>query len=151
MNIIELQNRPTIVDKNVVVAYTKFENLLTLLKEKTLTEEIVKVINNEIDIINEVSDSDKLIKKQLAKGQSIILKQLEKQLKLVTKSHYQNMWLALGMVTFGVPIGVAIGGSSGNMGFIGIGLPLGMIIGMLVGASFDKKALEEGKQLDIEL
>jgi hypothetical protein len=37
------------------------------------------------------------------------------------------------------------------MGLIGIGLPLGMSAGIAVGSQMDKKAFEEGRQLDIEI
>ena len=48
-------------------------------------------------------------------------------------------------------LGVAFGLSLGNIGLLAIGLPIGMAIGTLVGSKLDKKALESGKQLDIEL
>ena len=69
----------------------------------------------------------------------------------MTKNHYRNTWLALGMAAFGIPLGVAFGTSSGNMGLIGIGLPIGMVIGMAVGSGMDKKAVESGRQLDLEI
>ncbi len=74
-----------------------------------------------------------------------------KELKLVTKNQYRNMWFILGMSAFGVPIGVAIGLALGNIAFLGIGFPFGMVIGALVGINMDKKAFKEGRQLDIEL
>ena len=46
---------------------------------------------------------------------------------------------------------VAFGTSIGNMGLLGIGLPIGMVIGMAVGSGMDKKAVESGKQLDLEI
>ena len=61
------------------------------------------------------------------------------------------MWLALGMSTFGIPIGVAFGLSIGNIALLGAGLPIGMAIGLVVGSKMDKKAFEEGRQLNIEL
>ena len=50
-----------------------------------------------------------------------------------------------------LPIGAAIGSVSGNMGVLGAGLPIGMGIGIAVGMSMDKKAINEGRQLDIEI
>ena len=76
---------------------------------------------------------------------------VEKELKLVTKNHYRNTWLAIGMTAFGIPLGIAFGGSLGNMAFIGIGMPIGMAIGIAVGTEMDKKASENGKQLDLEI
>ena len=75
----------------------------------------------------------------------------EKELKIVPKNYYRNLWMVLGMSAFGLPLGVAFGLSLGNIGLLAIGLPIGMAIGTLVGSKLDKKALESGKQLDIEL
>ena len=59
--------------------------------------------------------------------------------------------MVVGMSAFGLPIGVAIGLSIGNIGLLGIGLPIGMGIGIIVGRLMDKKALAEGRQLDVEI
>jgi hypothetical protein len=37
------------------------------------------------------------------------------------------------------------------MAFLGIGLPIGMAVGSALGSGMDKKALAEGRQLDIEI
>ena len=76
---------------------------------------------------------------------------IEKEEKLVPKNAYRTRWMAIGMSVFGVPIGMAFGASLGNMAFLAIGIPLGMAIGIAIGAGMDKKALEEGRQLDIEI
>jgi hypothetical protein len=59
--------------------------------------------------------------------------------------------MAIGMSAFGIPLGVAFGTSLGNMGLLGIGIPIGMVIGMAIGSGMDKKAFEEGRQLDLEM
>ncbi len=152
MEIKELKKRPSIdQNKKLINAYSQFDNLLTALKNKELPEGIVKSINNGIDQINTVSKSEKELRKQIRKTQSAILKLIEKELKLVTKNHYRNTWLAVGMAVFGLPLGVAFGTSIGNMGLLGIGLPIGMVIGMAVGSGMDKKAFESGRQLDLEI
>jgi hypothetical protein len=152
MEIKELKKRPSIEqNKKLISAYAQFDKLLTELKKKELTEEIVKSINNGIDQINSVSESEKQLRKQIRKTQSSILKLIEKELKIVTKNHYRNTWLAVGMAAFGLPLGVAFGASVGNMGLLAIGLPIGMVIGMAVGSGMDKKAFESGRQLDLEI
>jgi len=152
MEIKKLKKRPPFEqDKKLIRAFAQFEKLLTELKKKKLTDEIVKSINNEIDQINSVSHSEKELRKQVRKAQSSILKLIEKELELVTKNHYRNTWLAVGMTAFGLPLGVVFGASIGNMGFLGIGLPIGMVIGMAVGSDMDKKAYESGRQLDLEI
>jgi hypothetical protein len=48
-------------------------------------------------------------------------------------------------------MGVAFGISLGNLGLLGLGLPIGMAVGVGVGSMMDKKALQEGRQLDFEV
>lgn len=152
MEIKELIKRPSInQNKKLIRDYAQFDKLLTELKKKALPEEIVKYINTGIDQINSFSEPEKELKKKIKKTQADILKLIEKELKLVTINHYRNIWLALGMVVFGLPLGVAFGTSMGNMGLLGIGLPIGMAIGIAVGSSMDKKAVESGRQLDLEI
>jgi hypothetical protein len=91
------------------------------------------------------------LRKQIKKTQSSILKLIEKELKLVTKNHYRNTWLAVGMAAFGLPLGAALGTSLGDIGLLGLGLPIGMVIGMAVGSGMDKKAFKDGKQLNLEI
>lgn len=73
------------------------------------------------------------------------------ELKLVPKNYYRHLWIGVGMAAFGIPIGVTFGSVLGNMGLLGAGLPLGIAMGAGVGARMDKKAAEEGRQLDLEL
>lgn len=152
MKIKELKRRPGIdQNKKLSDAYAQFDTLLLELRNRHLPEEIITDINTGIDHINSVPDSEKELKKQLRKTQSSILRTLEKKLKVVVKNHYRNLWMVLGMSVFGVPLGTAFGVSLGNMGYLGIGLPIGMAIGLAVGSTMDKKALEEGRQLNLEI
>jgi len=48
-------------------------------------------------------------------------------------------------------MGVVFGIMVDNMAYLGIGLPLGLAIGAAVGSNMDKKAKEEGRQLDVEV
>jgi len=59
--------------------------------------------------------------------------------------------LAVGMAVFGIPIGAALGASFRNMAFLALGVPIGMAIGIAVGTGMDKKAFEEGRQIDMEI
>jgi len=128
-----------------------FEKLINEINKKDLPSEIVNSVNDEIKQLNSFSGSDKELLKLFRKVQSTILKLLEKELKLVTKNHYRNRWLAIGMAGLGIPIGAALGASVGNMSLIGLGMILGMIFGITIGMGMDKKAKESGKQLDVEI
>lgn len=152
MEIKQLKRIPNLdQNKKLNRVYTQFDTLLAALREKNLSEEIVEYINTGVDQINAVNGSEKAILKQVRSTQSSILRLMEKKLKLVTKNHYRNLWLSLGMAAIGIPIGVAFGASFGNMGLLALGIPIGMVIGLVIGTKLDRKVLEEGNQLDIEI
>jgi len=150
MKINNLKQRPEISDKpKLQKSYSQFEKLIAELRKKELPNKVIELINVSIDELN--SSSEKELCSKTKKLQAKIVALIEKELKIVTKNHYRNTWMALGMAAFGIPLGAAFGASLGNVGFIGIGLPIGMAIGLATGTSMDKKALEEGRQLNLEL
>ena len=120
----------------------QFKKLIEILNTKNLPENIVKKINSEISILNSSEIVGNSFLHLLKKKQNTIAKLIEKELKLVPRNYYRNLWLVLGMSVFGLPLGVAFGLSIGNLGLLGIGLPIGMVIGLLVGSLMDKKAFE---------
>jgi len=148
----KLNNRQEILtDDKLFKSYNQFVELLNELKKRELSEDLIKSVNLSVDKINSSTLKGKQLIKFIKKEQSSILKQIEKEHKIVPKNYYRNLWLALGMSAFGLPIGVALGLSVGNIGLLAIGLPIGMAIGLAFGSSLDKKALNEGRQLDIEI
>jgi hypothetical protein len=152
MKIKELNQRPGI-DKEVRLAgpYLQFEKLLIELRKRDLPDGLVVTINKDIEDLNTIIGSGNELRIIVRKKQTRIIKLLEKEVKLVPKDYYRKLWLAIGMATFGIPIGVVFGSSTGNMGYLGIGLPIGMAIGIAVGTGMDKKAFEEGRQIDLEI
>ena len=147
MNIKEIDKKPDIgKDKKLMRKFSDFEKLINELKKREVPSEIVNSVNQDIEKINSFVGSNRSLLKQLRKTQSGIIKLIEKELKLVTKNHYRNLWLALGMA-FGIPFGVVFGISLDNMAFLGIGIP----IGIAIGTAMDKKASDEGRQLDLEV
>jgi hypothetical protein len=116
-----------------------------------LSQDIYKLINESIDILNSSRLSGAQLTKLIKQKQTAILKQVEKELKIVPKNYYRTLWMVIGMSAFGLPIGVAFGLSIGNLGLLALGLPIGMGIGIAVGMSMDKKAMNEGRQLNIEI
>ena len=150
MNIINLKSRAVISENSKVLRHHhQFEKLISEIKKKELSAELIELINEAIEELNLTQEEN--LKKQLIKKQAKIITQLEKKLKVVPKNHYRNSWLAIGMSAFGIPLGIAFGTSLGNMAFLGIGLPIGMAIGLAIGTGMDQKAFEEGRQLDITL
>ena len=131
----------------------KLKQLKALLQElakRDLPQLLVISINTEIAAVNELQGTNKKNNRALYKHQQHILKAVEKELKLVPKNYYRNLWMVLGMTAFGLPMGVALSSSLSNMAFIGIGLPVGMAIGLAVGTNMDQKAAREGRQLTFD-
>jgi hypothetical protein len=152
MEIIELIGRSEIEQNSKLnAAYSQLKNLLSELRKREIPTEILNSINQEINKLNGFSGSDKELLKQIRNSQSLILSRVKKELGLVPKGHFQTMWMAMGMATFGIPFGVVFGLTLGNMAFFAIGIPIGLSIGLAIGAGMDKKAQGEGRQLDIEI
>ena len=132
--------------------YVQFNELLKQLRQKELPHKIIETFNQDIEELNSTSLTGNGLRKLFKQKQTKILKLLEKELKIVPKDYYRNLWLAVGMSAFGVPIGIAYSLIfTDNMAFLGVGIPIGMIIGMLLGSSMDKKAYNEGRQLDVNI
>lgn len=138
-------------DKKLVEQYAIFNQLIDELKQKHLSPSAIDFINHEIEQQNSNLANRNTLLRDYRKMQSKILKMLEKDFQLVTKNHYRTMWMVLGMAAFGLPIGLVFGNALKNMGLMGIGLPIGMGVGILVGSLKDKKAFEQGKQLNVDI
>ena len=153
MNIIELKEREDI-SENVKLGqiYAQFKELLNELKNRELPFEIIKSVNQCVEEVNSTCFNGNELRKFVKNKQTKIIDLLEKELKIVPKNHYKNLWLALGMCVFGVPFGVIFGTIfDNNLSFLAIGLPIGLAIGIAFGSALDKKAAKEGRQLDIEI
>jgi len=152
MNIIELKERQDI-SENIKLSrkYAQLGNFLKELKKKELPLTVIEAVNNDIEAINSTPQTEFDLTISVTQKQRKIIKLVEKELKIVPINYYRNLWSALGMSVFFFFFGAALGLSFGNMGLIGIGLPLGMSAGIFVGSKMDKKAFEEGRQLNIEI
>ena len=152
MEIKELNKKPDIEQfTKLTHKYLELGKLRDELNRRELPSGIVRSINQEIKHINSFAGSNRELLKQVRNVELRILKLIEKELKLVPKNAYRPRWMAIGMSVFGIPLGVAFGASLGNMVFLAIGIPIGMSIGIAIGSGMDKKAFEEGRQLDIEI
>ncbi|WP_029033864.1 hypothetical protein [Salinimicrobium terrae] len=129
-------------------AAVELELLLKELCDRELSEDTVTLVNKKIGEINNSSLDTGKSRKQINAARSCILNHLEKKHGLVSRNHYATLWLPLGMSAFGLPIGALISIITGNVAFIGVGLPIGIGIGSFYGASLDKKAEREGRVLN---
>lgn len=151
MNRIELKERQDNSGNNKLSRiYDQLGELLKELKKKELPHQIIESVNQDVEELNSTTLTSNELRKLVKQKQTKILKLVEGELKITQKNYYRNLWFSLGM-TFGAGIGVSFGITIGNMGLLGIGIPIGMVIGIAVGSAMDKKAFEEGRQLDVEI
>ncbi len=152
MNIKELNKRQeNSTDSKLSRIYSQFRELLNELMKKELNQNVVQFINERVENLNASTLNGIQLTKLIKQKQSEILKKIEKEHKIVPKNYYRTMWMLFGMSGIGIPIGVDFGLSIGNIGLLGLGLTIGMGIGVAIGMSLDKKALNEGRQLDFEI
>lgn len=135
----------------IIKEYAILDKLYLELEKKDLPAEVVEFINNRTDYLNTLGEQDPRLLKLLRKTKQDIVKQVEKQVKIVPRNYYRNLWMVIGMSVYGLPIGVIYATITQNWGLLGIGLPIGMLLGMGHGARLDKKASEELRQLDLDI
>ncbi|SDN09969.1 hypothetical protein SAMN05421813_14112 [Daejeonella rubra] len=127
------------------------QNLINALNKKEIPPSISDKINQEIEKLNSASIYEDHLIKKIKSNRGFILKLLEKELNFVPAHHFRNLWMALGLSAFGIPIGVAIGIASKNLGLLGLGFAPGILIGLAIGNRKDKTAFKKGLQLDFEV
>lgn len=141
----------TSINKKIKKIHAQFSTLIAELKDRKLSQNIEKLAKESINTINETALTGSSLFKLIKEKQTQLIKELEKEMKIVPKNYYRNLWMLLGMSGIGLPLGVAFGLSVGNIGLLGLGLPFGMAIGAGIGTSMDKKAQKEGRQLQVEI
>jgi len=152
MKIIELNEvQHTSENSKLPALYTQFQKLLEELRKKELPDTLIESINQDIEELNATTLTDNKLRKLFKEKQTKIVRVVEKEVKIVPQKYYMTLWLAIGMSAFGIPLGTLLGLSLKNMGLLGIGLPIGMVIGIAIGTNMDKKAQQEGRQLDVIL
>lgn len=132
-------------------AYDTFIRLLDEIRKHDIPDETIDKINQHLTVFNHGQLAGQSLYRTILRAKQNIVQILEKDIKLVPKNFYRQRWITLGMAVYGMPLGVVLGTTMDNMGLIGAGLPIGMVIGAGVGARLDKKAMEQGNQLDVEI
>ncbi|MFY1046135.1 hypothetical protein [Chryseobacterium sp. GP-SGM7] len=131
--------------------YFQLQDILKKLNQKKLPSETVDYINIQVEKINSSNLNDKPLLNLLKERQHYIVKYVENNHKIFPKNYHRNMWVGLGALVFGLPIGLLLAYIFNNARFFALGLITGAGIGTLAGISMDKKVLREGRQLTIEL
>jgi len=152
MDIIGLEERDSISENaKLSLISGQFKKLLSELRNKELPNKFIESVNMDIEELNSTSHTGNELKKFFKQKQTKIIKMLEKEFRIVPRGYYAKLWMLSGM-TIGLPIGVAYALIFyDNVAFLGTGMCIGMGIGSILGSRMDKKASEEGRQLDITI
>ena len=130
--------------KSDIKVYQSFLGILTALKNRELTQEDVRSIEEELDILK-LKEYPENKKRYLRRKRDKFKEYLKTEFSLITEGYYTGIGLALGM-SFGVAIGASLfGPSSGS----GLGISLGMVVGLIIGRVMDSKAEKENRVLKV--
>lgn len=127
----------------------EFEKLILELNRRNIPADVALQINEKIEALNRFEGPSKDYLKKTRSSKKGIFELLQKNLGLVPKEYYTNLWMPIGMTVLGLPIGMILFVITKNAAFIGLGLPIGLAIGSHHGKKLDKKAEEERKVLDL--
>ncbi len=109
MNIIKLiEPKDGNISPKLKEIYFKFNELIDELNLKEFLVNTINSINLYIEELNSALPNMKGVRGHLLKKQTKILRLIEKEHKIVAKNYYRNLWMALGMSTFGVAYGLII-------------------------------------------
>lgn len=137
--------------KAIINEYLFLQKLLSELQDRELPPEVIFDINLQISRLNAVDDNHNKLNFYFKLVRRKVLKKLSDDLDLVPKNYYRNLWLSLGSIVFGLPLGVIFSILLNNTTFIAIGLPFGLLLGIVVGLEMDRKAIENNNQLELKL
>ena len=124
--------------------------MIVAINKKEVPRNIIASINLKINELNSFSGDTKTLIKLIKKTEKEIIKQIESEFGLVKKSHYQNHWMA-----YGIMAGVLFSTIATQFGFdetwnsVGFGISMGLIFGMIAGKNKDVQVAKEGLQLEV--
>ena len=135
--------------KGEIKIYAKFIGILEGLKNKDLTIEQIRQIEEQLDHLQLTSFPENK-KKYFKKKYAEFTNYLKDEFSLVTEGYYMAIGISLG-ISFGTGLGIIFGTSFGGGEGVGIGISIGagigMTIGMILGKTKDAEAGKNGKVL----
>ena len=149
MNIIEASDLFNTLISNTdkrseIKVYQNFLEILSALKNRDLTQEEIRSIEEELDILK-LKDYPENKKKYLRRKRDKFKEYLKTEFSLITEGYYTGIGLALG-ISFGVAIGASIFGQSSGSS---LGISIGMVVGLIIGRVMDNKAEKENRVLKV--
>lgn len=126
-------------DEKHLTCHKIIRQLIHLFEQLKTREIPIEALGEPINRLDKFLEIQPLRYAQLRTVKANIYDILRKEFKVLLPNFYRGQWMILGMVVFGIPIGIALG----SVAYMGVGIPIGLAIGI----SKDKKAQEEGKML----
>jgi hypothetical protein len=138
------------IDEKTLQSIQRLIILLMILEAKKVFEKDNSIILRRLDsLMKNVEQEPLKTKRFMDSCFSDVMNITSKFHSLVRKNHYQNEWTAYGM-SFGIILGVLIYTLTNDVAFIVVGLPIGLSLGLGIGTMLDKKAVNEGRILNIQ-
>ncbi len=120
MEILEPRERTDISeDQKLSKVYAEFGLLVKAIRKKQLTPTLISALNGNIERVNASTVGGKELMKLVSTSQKAMIKQMEKEMKIVPRNHFSKLWMVVGMSAFGLPFGVVFGLGLKNMGLLG--------------------------------
>ena len=128
--------------KSEIKVYQSFIDILTALKNRELTQEDVKSIEEELDILK-LKEYPENKKKYLRRKLNEFKKFLKDEFSLISEGYYTS--IGIGM-TIGIAIGTSIFGPESG---VALGIIFGLVLGLVIGRNMDNKAENENRVLKV--
>lgn len=130
--------------KSDIKVYQSFLGILTALKNRELTQEDIRSIEEELDILK-LKEYPENKKKYLRRKLNEFKKFLKTEFSLISEGHYTSIGIGIGM-TMGIAIGTSIFGAESG---VALGISLGMVFGLAIGRNMDNQAEKENRVLKV--
>lgn len=133
------------IKKSEIKIYKNFIGILTELKNRNLTEEQLRSIEVELEILK-LKESPENKKKYMRRKLNKLKIFLREELSLILEGYYTGIGMTLG-ISFGIVFGTMFEETFG----VSMGLGFGMLIGLIVGRTMDSKAEKQNRVLKTKL
>ena len=134
------------IKKSEIKIYENFIGILSDLKNRDLTKEQLRCIEEELENLK-LKEIPENRKKYFRRKLNEFQKYLKDEFSLTTKGYYESIGMSMGMV-FGISIGASIFGADSG---VSTGLMFGMLIGFVIGRNMDSEAEKQNRVLKTKL
>jgi len=131
--------------KSEIKLYKNFIGILFDLKNRNLTKEQIRSIEEELELLklNEIPLNKK---KYVTRKLNEFKKYLKEEFSLISEGYYTGIGLALG-TSFGIVIGTMFKETIG----VSMGLGFGMLLGLIIGKTMDLQAEKQNRVLKTKM